>query len=131
MGASPNPGSPASHPALCLWPGKAVEDGSKSWDPAPCMGDSEEVPSSWLWIGSAPAVAVTWGVNHRTGDLPLYLSSSGLLGQNVCCIGWSGSDWPRVFLLPYLMFQNSVNSSKERIISMLIQQIHLEHLTFF
>ena len=31
--------------------------------------------SSWLWISSALAVALTWGVNHRT-DLPLCLSSS-------------------------------------------------------
>ena len=31
---------------------------------------------SWHWIGSAPAIAVTWRVNHRTEDLPLYLSSS-------------------------------------------------------
>ena len=30
---------------------------------------------SWLRIGIAPAVAVTWGVNHRTEDLPLCLSS--------------------------------------------------------
>ena len=29
------PGSPASHPAPCLWPGKAAEDGPKLWDPAP------------------------------------------------------------------------------------------------
>ena len=26
--------SPTSHPAPCLWPGKAVKDGSKSWDRA-------------------------------------------------------------------------------------------------
>ena len=31
---------------------------------------------SWLRIGSAPAVAAAWGVNHRTEDLPLCLSSS-------------------------------------------------------
>ena len=31
---------------------------------------------SWLWIGSAPAVAAAWGVNHRTEDLSLRLSSS-------------------------------------------------------
>ena len=30
---------------------------------------------SWLWIGSAPAVALTWGVNHWIEDLPLCLSS--------------------------------------------------------
>ena len=35
MDASSNPGSPTSHPAPCLWPGKAVEDGPKPWDPAP------------------------------------------------------------------------------------------------
>ena len=30
---------------------------------------------SWLWISIALAVALTWGVNHRTEDLPLCLSS--------------------------------------------------------
>ena len=35
MGASSNPGSPASLPASCLWPEKAVEDSPKLWDPAP------------------------------------------------------------------------------------------------
>ena len=34
-GACSYPGSPASHPDPCLWPGKAVEDGPKPWDPAP------------------------------------------------------------------------------------------------
>ena len=31
---------------------------------------------SWIRIGSAPAVAAAWGVNHGTEDLPLCLSSS-------------------------------------------------------
>ena len=35
MGSVSNPGRLASHSAPCLWPGKAVEDGSKPWDPAP------------------------------------------------------------------------------------------------
>ena len=35
MGAGSKPGVPASHPAPCLWPGKAVKDGPKPWDPAP------------------------------------------------------------------------------------------------
>ena len=35
MGAGSSPCSPASHPASCLWPGKAIEDGPKPWDPAP------------------------------------------------------------------------------------------------
>ena len=30
---------------------------------------------SWLQIGIVSAVALTWGVNHRTEDLPLCLSS--------------------------------------------------------
>ena len=30
---------------------------------------------SWLQIGIASAVALTWGVNHRTEDLPLCLCS--------------------------------------------------------
>ena len=36
MGATSYPGScPTSHPALCLWPRKAVKKGPKPWDPAP------------------------------------------------------------------------------------------------
>ena len=62
------PGSPASLPAPCLWPGKAVEDDPKLWDPAPAWGTR-------LRTGIALAVALTWGVNHRMEDLPLCLSS--------------------------------------------------------
>ena len=40
------------------------------------MGDLEEAPGFWLWIGSALAVAVTWGVNHWMEDLLLSISSS-------------------------------------------------------
>ena len=35
------------------------------------MGEMEEITGSWLRIGAVPAVALTWGVNHRTEDLPL------------------------------------------------------------
>ena len=71
MGASSNPSSPASLPALCLWPGKAVEDSPKLWDPAPTW----ETWKRLLASGIALAVALTWGVNHRAEDLPLCLSS--------------------------------------------------------
>ena len=45
-GAGLSPGCSTSHPAPCLWPGKAVEDGS--WDPVTSMEDPEETPGSWL-----------------------------------------------------------------------------------
>ena len=69
MGADSNPSSPASHPAPSLWSGKAVEEGPKPWNPAPTW---ETWRSSWLLAltGAALAVVVTWGVNHRTEDLP-------------------------------------------------------------
>ena len=75
VGAGSNPSRPASHPALCLaW------ESSRTWLKAlgPCtlVGDLEDSPGSWLRIGAAPAIAVTWGVNHRTEDLSLCLSSS-------------------------------------------------------
>ena len=70
MDAGSNPGSSASHPALCLWPGKAVKDGPKPWDPAR-MGELEEIPGSWLGISAAPAIAVTWG---PSSSLSLLLS---------------------------------------------------------
>ena len=28
------------------------------------MGDLEEVPGSWLWIGTVLAIVLTWGVNQ-------------------------------------------------------------------
>ena len=32
-------------------------------------GHLEEVPGSWLWIGTAPAIVITWVVNHWMEDL--------------------------------------------------------------
>ena len=54
MDAGSNPGQPASHPAPCLWPGKAVKDGPNPWNLAP-VGDLEEAPGSWLqiWLSSS------------------------------------------------------------------------------
>ena len=52
MGAGSNPGSPASLPALCLWPRKAVEDGPKLWDPAPVWETQKRfLASDWRSIG--------------------------------------------------------------------------------
>ena len=43
-------------------------ESSRGWSKAlgPCthVGDLEEVPGSWLWFGAAPAVELTWGMNH-------------------------------------------------------------------
>ena len=69
MGTGSNLGGPASHPAPCLWPGKAVQDGPKPWDPAP-------VWETWLRIGSAPAIVAAWGVSQWMEELPLCRSSS-------------------------------------------------------
>ena len=74
MGTGSNPGIPASHPAPCLWPGKAIKDGPKPWDSASLWETQKLTQGSWLWISSAPAVAGTWGVNQQTEDLPLCIS---------------------------------------------------------
>ena len=50
MGADSNPRGPASHPAPCLWPGKAVKDSPKPWNPVPPW---ETWKSSWLQFGTA------------------------------------------------------------------------------
>ena len=50
----------------------SVEDSPKLWDPAPTWRPGR---GSWLRIGIASAIALTWGVNHQTEDLPLCLSS--------------------------------------------------------
>ena len=46
--------------------------------PYTLVGDPEELLTlgSWLWIGIAPAIVLTWGVNHQFKDLSLCLSSS-------------------------------------------------------
>ena len=40
------PGSPASLPAPCLWPGKAVENTPKLWDPAPAWETQKRLLAS-------------------------------------------------------------------------------------
>ena len=62
------PSSPTSLPAPCLWPRTAQSSGTLHPRGRPGR-------SSWLRIGIALAVAASWGVNHWTEDLPLYLSS--------------------------------------------------------
>ena len=47
MAVSSNPGGHSSHPAPCLWPGKAVEESPKPWDLVP-------VWETWMKI-QAPA----------------------------------------------------------------------------
>ena len=42
---------------------------TKALGPYTYVGDLEEVPGSWLHIGSAPAVVLTWGVNQQMEDL--------------------------------------------------------------
>ena len=73
MGADPCCGGPASHPALFLWPSKAVEDGPKALGPCTHVGDLEEAPGSWIRIGSAPVVAAIWQVTQWKGAIPLSL----------------------------------------------------------
>ena len=51
MGAGPNPGSPSSHPAPCLWSRKAVKDDLKPWDPAPTWETQKKLLA--LGFGSA------------------------------------------------------------------------------
>ena len=54
-----------------LVPWEGSQGQPKALGPCIRVGDLEEVLGSWLWIGSAPAIAVTLGVNHRMKDLPL------------------------------------------------------------
>ena len=47
------------------------------------VGDPEEAPGSWLWIGTALAIAVAWRVNHQMeGFFSLLLSVYLTLQQN-------------------------------------------------
>ena len=51
---------------------ESSQDGPKLWDPEPRRRPGR---GSWLRIGIALAVALTWGVTHQMKDLPLCLSS--------------------------------------------------------
>ena len=62
-------------------------ESSGGWPKAlgPCtrVGDLKEIPGSWLWIGAAAAVMVTWGMNHWMGDLspPLCVSDFAIINK--------------------------------------------------
>ena len=68
MDAGSNPSSPASLPAPYLWPGEA-----KLWEPAPAWETRKRLLA--LDRHSIGPLRLTGGVNHRTEDLPLCLSS--------------------------------------------------------
>lgn len=36
------------------------------WVPL-CLGDLEQAPGFWLWIGSVPAIVAIWGVEDKGG----------------------------------------------------------------
>ena len=44
--------------------------------PCTSVGDPEEVPSSWLHIGSSSAITTTLGMKQWVEELPICLSSS-------------------------------------------------------
>ena len=73
MDTGSNPGGPASHPAPCLSPRKAAEDGPKPWVPAPTW----ETQNSWLLASGrcSKAIVATWGFNQWMEDLALCLPS--------------------------------------------------------
>ena len=78
MGTSSNPDVFDSHPALCLWPGKAVENGSKLWDPA-LVWDQEEAPGFRLAQSQLVRALGEWTIRWKTflsvSPLPyIYLS---------------------------------------------------------
>ena len=76
MDTGSKPDNPAFHPSLCLWSGKAVEDGPKSWDPAPMwetQKGSWHLPSVWLSTSRCIHLASeSWVV--RSSSLSLLLS---------------------------------------------------------
>ena len=46
------------------------------------VGDPEEGRGSLLWIISAPAIVVVWGVNQWAEDLPLYICNFAIKNKN-------------------------------------------------
>ena len=53
--------------------GKAVMYGTSLGKPHTLMEDSKQASGNWLHIGSAPAIATTWGVNKLMEDLSLHI----------------------------------------------------------
>ena len=71
MGASSNPGSPTSLLAPCLWPGKAVQDGPKLWDPAPAWETRKRLLASDRHsIGPLRSLG-EWIIGGRSSSLSL------------------------------------------------------------
>ena len=76
MGTGSKPDYSAFHPSLCLWSGKAVEDGPKSWDPAPMwetQKGSWHLPSVWLSTSHCLHLA-SESSDGRSSSLSLLLS---------------------------------------------------------
>lgn len=61
--AGSSPGCNTSVPGPCLTPGKVVEDGSGLCAPVPTR-ESGGSSDFWLWMASAPAVALSGAVNQ-------------------------------------------------------------------
>ena len=75
MGIGSDPSSPASHPAPCLWPGKAVGESPTPWDPAAEWETWKRLLAPGLRIGTAPAIAAAWGVNYWVKNCPLSIAA--------------------------------------------------------
>ena len=79
MGNGSNPSSSTSHPAPCLSPGKADEDGPKPWEPASAWQTWRKflAPGSWL-CGLAqyrPLWSIgKWVIGGKSSSLSLLLS---------------------------------------------------------
>ena len=71
MGTGSKSGSFTS--LLVTW--ESSEGRPKALGPCIHVGHPEEVPGSWLQIGIASAIALSWGLNLWTEHLPLCLSS--------------------------------------------------------
>ena len=76
MGAGSNPGSSTSHPAPCLQPGKAVEDGPNPWDYAPVWETLKKFLAPGFRTVRHWPLKVTRELKHQKEDYPLCLSSS-------------------------------------------------------
>ena len=61
MGAGSSPGNPTSHPVPCWWPGKAVEDRPKPWDPAPMW-------ENWKRLLAPGSGSAQLGLFQQLGD---------------------------------------------------------------
>ena len=68
MVTNPCPVGPFFHPAPCFWPGRAVQDDARPWDPILAWETWKKFLAPGFGSAASTTVA-TWGGTEQTDDL--------------------------------------------------------------